>query len=98
MERPVPFSLSLIFLLSVARTGATAVAPDPEVTALATQGRSQYLAGDSLAAESTFQEVAAREPHNAESDYFLQRIKDDRERASTRETMLQEVNEAWRRP
>ncbi len=69
---------------------------DPEVAALVAQGRSQYLAGDSTAAKNTFEEVAVRDAGNADSAYFLKRIAGDSNPAT--EKMLQEVNDAWRRP
>ncbi len=89
--------IALIYNLAVthALTAATAVA-SAEVTALVTQGRSQYLAGDTSAATHTFQTVATKEPGNTDADFFLQRI--ENERANTGAQMLRQVDQAWRRP
>ena len=92
MKRLVPLSFALLGTIGV---GLDAAPADPEVTALVAQGRSQYLAGDSVAAQDTFQQVAVRDAGNVDSDYFLKRIEGDRTRAGP---MLQEVNDAWRRP
>ncbi|AOS45564.1 Type II secretion system protein D precursor [Lacunisphaera limnophila] len=76
----------------------TPAAPEgePEVHALVAQGRSQYLAGDPVAAEQTFRAVQQREEDNADAGYFLNRIADERNRS--RGQMLTEVDQAWRRP
>jgi general secretion pathway protein D len=65
------------------------------------RGRAQYLAGDAVAAAETFRQVQATEPENANAAYFLARIAREaettvRDRSSRR--MMQEVDEAWRRP
>ena len=85
---------------AVSTSGGTPAAPDPAVAALVAQGRSQYLAGDSAAAQSTFKHVAEIDKDNADSAYFLQRIQGDydRVRARTGDKMLQEVADAWHRP
>src|SRR6478735_4777788 len=109
MKRLIPLSLALTAMLLVARLAAAPVtsdsadtpeAPDPAVAALVAKGRSQYLAGDPAAAQSTFREVAELDADNADSAYFLERIKGDydRVRARTGDKMLQEVADAWRRP
>src|SRR6478736_1783979 len=66
------------------------------VTALVARGRSEYLAGDSAAAERTFKEVCALDENNAAGEYFLARIEQERDR--TRVRMLAEVDQAWHRP
>ncbi|MEJ1974589.1 MAG: hypothetical protein WDM96_19750 [Lacunisphaera sp.] len=106
MKRFTPLSfVSLLLIIAIpdvlpakgeSVAADTAASSDSGVAALVAQGRSQYLAGDSDAAKRTFQQVAARDAGNADSDYFLQRIAGDRMR--TGEKMLQEVNDAWRRP
>ncbi len=76
---------------------AAAVVPaSPEVTALVAKGRSQYLAGDAAAAEQTFHAVAAKDADNVDAGLFLKRI--DSERTHTSTEMINEVNQAWRRP
>lgn len=92
LDQPPPKAVSV--------SGGTPAAPDPTVTALVAKGRSQYLAGDPAAAQSTFREVAELDKDNADSAYFLERIKGDydRVRARTGDKMLQEVADAWRRP
>jgi len=67
-----------------------------DVQVLVAKGRSQYLAGDAAAAVQTFKEVEARDAGNVTAGYFLKRI--DVERSQTSTQMLNEVNQAWRRP
>ena len=74
-----------------------------DVTALAAQGRSQYLAGDAVAAAATFRRVEALDPANKAASYFLQRIATENaasgtERSRTSAQLLNEVNQAWQRP
>ncbi len=73
------------------------------MAALAAQGRSQYLAGDTGAAAETFRRVAAADGDNPTAKFFLRRMageesakNTERERASTQ--MMNEVNGAWQRP
>ena len=74
------------------------------VKQLILQGRSQYLAGDTVAAEQTFHEVMARDPANAEGQGFLQRIEQDHarervpDREQTRAQLMAEVARSWQRP
>jgi len=75
---------------------AAEVAATQDVPALVARGRSQYLAGDTAAATRTFRTVEARDAGNADAGYFLKRI--ESERAQTRAQMMNEVDQAWRRP
>lgn len=76
--------------------GAVTPALAPDIAALVAKGRSQYLAGEPVAAEVTFREVAARDAGNADAGFFLARIATERTHTSGR--MLAEVDDAWRRP
>jgi len=74
-----------------------------EVPSLVARGRSQYLAGDALAAEQTFRQVGSLDPDNADAAYFLKRIAAESaasgtDRARTSARMISEVNKAWQRP
>ena len=79
-------------------------APVPsEVPTLVARGRSQYLAGDALAAEQTFRQVGLLDPDNADAAYFLKRIAAEStaggtDRARTSARMINEVDKAWQRP
>ena len=86
---------------------APASSPEPpakgEVPALVTRGRSQYLAGDAVAAAGTFRQVESLDPGNADVLRFLKRIDGEApgsgvERARTSAQMIDEVNQAWQRP
>ncbi|HKB58393.1 MAG TPA: hypothetical protein VKC51_12475 [Lacunisphaera sp.] len=87
------------------KLGVEAPAPpgQDDVKALAAQGRSQYLAGESAAAAETFRRVEAQDPFNKDARFFLQRIANENaasgaERSRTSAQMLGEVNRAWQRP
>jgi general secretion pathway protein D len=81
-----------------------APAPGAEaVPALVVRGRSQYLAGDAVAAERTFRQARSLEPDNPEAASFLERIAAERvaegtARTRTSAAMISEVNQAWQRP
>jgi general secretion pathway protein D len=65
------------------------------------RARAQYLAGDSTAAAQTFRAVQAADPDNADAAYFLARIAREAERGvrvNTSRRMMNEVDQAWRRP
>lgn len=84
-------------------TRAPEAVKESEVPALVARGRSQYLAGDSGAAQVTFERVAALEPGNADAKYFLERIGREQaggsaDRVRTSAQMVNEVNKAWQRP
>ena len=88
-----------------AKPGVEAPAPpvQGDVKALAAQGRSQYLAGESAAATETFRRVEAQDPANKDAHYFLQRIATENaasgaERSRASAQMIYEVNQAWQRP
>ncbi len=88
-----------------AKPGVEGHAPSAqsEIMALVAQGRSQYLAGESAAATETFRRVEEQDPANKDAHYFLQRIATENaarstERAHTSVQMINEVNQAWRRP
>jgi len=91
-------NLHRILILIVISMGllSSPLPADENVSALVARGRSEYLAGDTVAAERTFQEVGALDAHNATSEAFLIRIAQERER--TRVRMLAEVDQAWHRP
>ena len=75
-----------------------------ELARLVTQGRSQYLAGDAVAAEKTFRAVTARDPANTAAGNFLLRIERDQtgvgapDRERTRRQLMEEVAQSWQRP
>lgn len=68
------------------------------------RGRAQFIAGDYKAARDTFARVEERDPGNAEADYYTSEIAaafedlDDLPRYGTKERMLAEVSDGWRRP
>ncbi len=90
--------------LAIVREEVRAAAPAPvDVRSLVTRGRSQYLAGDAVAAEQTFRRVEALEAGNSAVGDFLGRIAAEgaptrSDRAQTSVRMIAEVNQAWQRP
>ena len=82
-----------------------APASDPaELRPLLAKGRSQYLAGDAVAAQQTFLQAAERDPANREAKDFLSRIAQDEARTAapvreqTRNRLMEEVARSWQRP
>ncbi|MBK8475677.1 MAG: hypothetical protein IPL39_05035 [Opitutaceae bacterium] len=88
---------SVAFWLGAGGAGEAAL---PEVEALVTRARCQFLAGESEAAAATFRQVATLDPDNADAATFLARIERQgrAERWRTRAEMVAEVEAAWRRP
>ncbi len=91
----------------LARAEEPVVASTPsaasDVAGLVAQARSQYLAGEAVAATETFRQVETQDPGNAAAAYFLKRIASEtpadgsaRTRASSQ--MMSEVDQAWQRP
>lgn len=80
--------------------GAAGEAASPEVEVLVTRARCQFLAGESEAAATTFRQVTALDPNNADAAAYLVRIERQgvAERWRTRAEMVAEVDAAWRRP
>ena len=68
------------------------------------QGRAQYLSGDLHGAEDTFRRVEAMDATNPQAKVFMRRISAERastshlDRRRTREQLLEEVADGWRRP
>ena len=68
------------------------------------QGRAQYLSGDLYGAEDTFRRVEAMDANNPQAKVFMRRISAERastshlDRRRTREQLLEEVADGWRRP
>lgn len=102
LARPLVLLFAIVCL--TARAPASVPSGQADLPALVTRGRSQYLAGDAPAAESTFRRVEALDPTNADAAYFLGRIATERaaggavERARASARMISEVNQAWQRP
>ncbi len=72
------------------------------VAFLVARGRSQFLAGDPVAAAETFRRVEALEPKNPAATDFLKRIASGQavaaaDRVRTSNEMIHEVNKAWQR-
>ncbi|MBP6507454.1 MAG: type II secretory pathway, component PulD, partial [Opitutaceae bacterium] len=91
------------------RNTAQGLSPPPAVVEddavrLVARGRSQYLAGEPIAAAETFRQVQALEPDNPEAAKFLARIEQEhadllaKNRAQTRLQLLDEVDKSWQRP
>lgn len=80
------------------------VPPVPDsIASQVARGRSQYLAGESVAAAETFRQVAVRDPGNADATFFLKRIAGEdgptgTARPRTSQQMMSEVDKAWQRP
>ena len=110
--------LALAGLWSVAGLSADAAPAGPDLTdapasaharpatedvpVLVARGRSQYLAGDSAAANVTFHQVAAVDAGNADALYFLKRIDGEGQasgldRANTSAQMIDVPAWSWRR-
>lgn len=80
-------------------------AADAEVVAdLLLRGRAQFINGDYDGAGSSFREVEARAPNNAEAKFYSKRIAEvvgSIQKANlykTREQMMTEVEQQWERP
>ena len=75
-----------------------------EAAALAAKGRALYLAGELAAAEQALQAAVALEPENRTARRYLQciaerrRVDGARERDTTREGLLHDVERAWVQP
>src|ERR1035437_1357962 len=68
--------------LSLNAAASAPAADSAELSRLFTRGRSQYLAGDPVAARETFRQIAERDPANVEAKEFLLRIVQDEGRTS----------------
>lgn len=68
------------------------------------RGRAQFIAGDYLTARASFEQVQDQDPGNGEAEYYQERIARALEdsgapaRYRTKEQMLREVRQGWRRP
>lgn len=104
-ETPAP---APVVAKPMAAAPAPAVAPQtvatsPDIAALVTRGRRQYIAGDPGAAAQTFARVLELAPGNADADKFLRRIATESvdknvDRTQTSAQLLNEVQRAWQRP
>ena len=83
--------------------GADAAERGASVAALLARGRAQFLAGEASAACETLRQALALEPENREARAYLQRATErlrrdgDRDRATTRDVMMHDVEQSWRR-
>lgn len=81
-----------------------APAKNTEVSRLVERGRSQYLAGDRVAATATFRQALAQEPGQPDAVRFLARIeaeaarRPESHREQTRGELLAAVDRSWQRP
>ncbi|MEY3773888.1 MAG: hypothetical protein RLZZ129_668 [Verrucomicrobiota bacterium] len=79
-------------------------AAEPTLARLVERGRSQYLAGDRVAAEASFRQVLDRQPDHQEAARFLARMEAEKartpgaQRMQTRGQLLAEVDRSWQRP